>query len=435
MSSWTCSMCTFINPPSQKSHCEICLSAQPQPAIVSSSTTSSKPKWSCALCTFLNPYSSTICEICGNRASASLLSTLELDDDDLGKAELGSSVGSVFLPLRTCSSTKKGNGENPVGGGDDTGCSGELKGVVLRRGHGNLGNGERQYMGDDGSGKVDAGGNKATAGETHPSSGCKTWKFLSYNVWFREDLEMHKRMKALGDLIELHSPDVMCFQEVTPSFYGIFQKSSWWKRYCCSIPDETAFPGAYFCMQDLFFFYITAWQWKQALINLRNYPNCRLNPIAANSSIILSWDENFVLQKLKCNQANEAVRFLEKNQNVIFCGDMNWDDKLDGPFPLLDGWVDAWTELRPGDVGWTYDTKSNKMLSGNRTLQKRLDRFVCKLKDFKISEIEMIGKDAIPGLSYIKEKRVKGQVKELVLPVLPSDHYGMLLTICPSDST
>ncbi|KAL0305942.1 UNVERIFIED_CONTAM: Glucan endo-1,3-beta-glucosidase 1 [Sesamum radiatum] len=82
-------MCTFINPPLQKSHCEICLSAQPQPAIVSSSTTtssspSSKPMWSCALCTFLNPYSSTICEICGNRASASMLSTLELDDDDLG---------------------------------------------------------------------------------------------------------------------------------------------------------------------------------------------------------------------------------------------------------------------------------------------------------------------------------------------------------------
>ncbi|KAK6124474.1 hypothetical protein DH2020_041780 [Rehmannia glutinosa] len=141
------------------------------------------------------------------------------------------------------------------------------------------------------------------------------------------------------------------------------------------------------------------------------------------------WDQMF--SKERVVQANEAVRFLEKNKNVIFCGDMNWDDKLDGPFPLRDGWVDAWTELRPGEVGWTYDTKSNKMLSGNRALQKRLDRFVCKLKDFKISKIEMIGKDEIPGLSYIKEKRVKGQVQELVLPVLPSDHYGLLLTICP----
>lgn len=142
-----------------------------------------------------------------------------------------------------------------------------------------------------------------------------------------------------------------------------------------------------------------------------------------------TWDQMFSTERVE--QANEAVRFLDKNRNVIFCGDMNWDDKRDGHFPLPDEWVDAWTELRPSEAGWTYDTKSNKMLAGNRTLQRRLDRVVCKLKDFKISEIEMIGKDAIPGLSYVKEKRVKGQLKELELPVLPSDHYGLLLTISP----
>lgn len=37
-------------------------------------------------------------------------------------------------------------------------------------------------------------------------------KILSYNVWFREDLELHKRMKAIGDLVQLHSPDFICFQ-------------------------------------------------------------------------------------------------------------------------------------------------------------------------------------------------------------------------------
>lgn len=72
------------------------------------------------------------------------------------------------MPLRTCSSAKKGNGENPVGGGDDTGSSGESKGVVLRRDYCNLGNGERQYMGDDGSGKVDTGGNKGLSAVLQP---------------------------------------------------------------------------------------------------------------------------------------------------------------------------------------------------------------------------------------------------------------------------
>ncbi|KAL8543615.1 hypothetical protein ACS0TY_004257 [Phlomoides rotata] len=114
-----------------------------------------------------------------------------------------------------------------------------------------------------------------------------------------------------------------------------------------------------------------------------------------------TWDQMF--SKERVVQANEVVKFLEKNQNAIFCGDMNWDDKLDGPFSLLD----AWTELRPGEVGWTYGTKSNKMLSGNRALQKRLDRFICKLKDFKIGRIEMIGRDAIPPEEDSEKSRLR----------------------------
>lgn len=140
------------------------------------------------------------------------------------------------------------------------------------------------------------------------------------------------------------------------------------------------------------------------------------------------WDQMYSRERV--DQAKKAIMLLEDYPNVIFGGDMNWDDKLDGQFPYPDGWVDAWTELKPGENGWTYDTKSNQMLTGNRTLQKRLDRFICCLRDFKISKIDMIGKEAIPGLVHSKEKKVRGEVKILELPVLPSDHYGLVLTIC-----
>lgn len=43
-------------------------------------------------------------------------------------------------------------------------------------------------------------------------------KILSYNVWFREDIEVHNRMQAIGDLIQLHSPDVICFQVLLSGF-------------------------------------------------------------------------------------------------------------------------------------------------------------------------------------------------------------------------
>jgi len=122
-------------------------------------------------------------------------------------------------------------------------------------------------------------------------------------------------------------------------------------------------------------------------------------------------------------QAGEALSLLNSVPNVIFGGDMNWDEISDGPFPLRGGWQDAWSVLRPEENGWTYDTRSNMMLKGNRPLWKRLDRFVCKLQDFRMVSVDMIGRDAIPGISYYNKRKE--------LPVLPSDHYGLVLTICP----
>ncbi|KAL6992801.1 hypothetical protein U1Q18_010916 [Sarracenia purpurea var. burkii] len=268
----------------------------------------------------------------------------------------------------------------------------------------------------------------------------RTLKILSYNVWFREDVEMHKRMKALSDLIQLHSPDLICFQEITPNIHKIFQQSSWWKVYRCSVSNEMAFTRPYFCMQ-LSKLPVKSYSCKPFSNSRMGRELCLAEAEVQVDKVLVvatshlespcpappKWDQRF--SKERVDQAKEALNILKTKPNVIFCGDMNWDDELDGQFPLLDGWVDAWAQLRPGENGWTYDTKSNQMLSGNRTLQKRLDRFVCSLRDFKIRTIEIIGKEAIPGVSYCREKKVKNEVKQLVLPVLPSDHYGLLLTI------
>ncbi|KAL5978663.1 hypothetical protein ACLOJK_029780 [Asimina triloba] len=279
------------------------------------------------------------------------------------------------------------------------------------------------------------------SGDTKEDSCLSALKILSYNVWFREDLELEKRMKALGDLIQQHSPDLICFQEVTPNIYKIFRKSDWWKVYHCSVSDETANMRPYFCMQ-LSKFPVKAFNCKPFSNSIMGRELCIADVgVGAGKTLVLAtthlespcpspptWDQMF--SKERVTQAKQAINLLDGSPNVIFGGDMNWDDKLDGAFPLLDGWIDAWSELRPGEDGWTYDTRANRMLSGNRTLQRRLDRFICRLHDFKISGIEMIGLEAIPGLSYCKEKKVRKEVRKLMLPVLPSDHYGLLLTIC-----
>ncbi|XP_050288514.1 uncharacterized protein LOC126727081 isoform X2 [Quercus robur] len=263
-------------------------------------------------------------------------------------------------------------------------------------------------------------------------------KILSYNVWF-QDLEIHKRMEALGELIQLHSPDVICFQGVTPDIYNIFKVSSWWNSYNCSASHQMASKRRNFCMQ-LSKLPVKSFSCKP-FSNSTMLRELWMAEIEVRGKLLTvstshlespcpappKWDQMHSEERIA--QAKEAVNFLKKFPNVVFCGDMNWDEKSDGKFPLSDGWIDAWADLRPGESGWTYDTVSNPMLSWNRPLQKRPDRFICNLCDFKLIAIDMIGMEAIPGVSYMKEKKVKKGVQKSMLPVLPSNHYGLLLRV------
>ncbi|CAK9255151.1 unnamed protein product [Sphagnum jensenii] len=118
-----------------------------------------------------------------------------------------------------------------------------------------------------------------------------------------------------------------------------------------------------------------------------------------------TWNQMFRAERLV--QAKEALALLKDVPNAIFGGDMNWDDKQDGKPPLPPGWFDAWLQLCPH--------------------QKRLDRIYCQLHNFEVESIEMVGTTPIPDLTFQKELKVKKQVELTTLPVLASDHFGLLL--------
>ncbi|XP_068656611.1 uncharacterized protein [Aristolochia californica] len=409
-SSWACSYCTYLNPPTQKFSCEVCLTPSlPVASVSSSSSLSPSPslassQWSCKACTFINTYDSESCEVCGTRSSA-LEGLGPISEDD----EIDALVGQVFLPLQSC---KRKNRENEEFCPLEKSCDEKplKKKVAL------------------------------VPEDSVQDTVMHTLKFLSYNVWFCEDLELNKRMQALGELIQQHSPDFISFQEVTPNIFDIFRQSNWWRMYNCSVSDAMAAMRPYFCMM-LSKLPVKSFTSKPFGNSIMGRELCIADiNIGLDEKFLVAtshlespcpgppkWDQMF--SKERVAQAKEALDLLKESPNVVFGGDMNWDEKNDGPYPLHDGWVDAWANLKPGENGWTYDTKANPMLSGNRTLQKRLDRFLCKLRDFRISQIEMIGQEAIPEISYIKEKKVRKEVRKLQLPVLPSDHYGLLLTI------
>ena len=107
----------------------------------------------------------------------------------------------------------------------------------------------------------------------------------------------------------------------------------------------------------------------------------------------------------------------------MLIGDLNWTDKNDGapPFPGGGDWADAWSLLHGQfDPGYTYDAQRNAMLAKGkrRGLQSRLDRAFVKLKQWEVESIEMVGTEPLRG-----GERWEGR------PVLPSDHYGLLVKL------
>ncbi|KAJ4980533.1 hypothetical protein NE237_031370 [Protea cynaroides] len=242
---WACSYCPFINPQSHRLTCQICLSS-------SSSSPSIPPlTWSCNAFTF--PTHLTI------QGAKFLIRGFGFSGQD---DELGSSVGSTFLPLQP------------------------------------------------------------------------------YKRKNQDTVE-------IGDSFS---------KEVTPYIYDIFQHTSQLvESYTCLIPNEMANRRPYFCML-LGKLRIKSFGCKPFRNSIMGRKLCvaeievgmgkpfvlATSHLESSCPVPPKWDQMY--SKERVAQANEALNLLKDTPNVIFFGDMNWDDKLNGEFPLLEGWVDAWVE-------------------------------------------------------------------------------------------
>jgi len=133
----------------------------------------------------------------------------------------------------------------------------------------------------------------------------------------------------------------------------------------------------------------------------------------------------------------ERLRQNPNLQLAMIAGDFNWDDerKRKGTSPN--------TELLPllhtqsGDMLWkdagtpfdyTYDGKENPMLGSN--LRRRFDRCIylqsSPSKATTTAQLHKLGMTAIPSLTWNKRNPFNGSTK--VVPVAPSDHFGIAVT-------
>ncbi|KAL2643546.1 hypothetical protein R1flu_011133 [Riccia fluitans] len=478
---WACPRCTFLNQ-GKVSLCSICSFDNPQPVV------DSGPEWACPSCTYLNPFVESACDMCntprpeleelgrkergenGPRPSGKFrpLRTLPRDKADKEEVQEAGTNSNAATPLTNDSSVKPADvisRKRKAADDEDASKVSDMEGCTQSTDRNGAGEGgmSNNLLGElhlqrmarlnnlmkssqqncaEASGMTSDTSMQRRQEENvalNFASSTNSIVILSYNVWFREDLELQGRMNAIGNVILQYQPHVICFQEMTANIYSVFQKANWWKLYQCSVPPAQSSKRAYFCMQ------------MSRLPVLNFHRNPFSNSIMGRELCMADLDDgrggqlvvatshlespcpapptwNQMYSKERVTQANEALGFMKDLPNVVFGGDMNWDDKSDGAPPLPKGWFDPWLKLHPNEPGMTYDSKANLMLTGSR-LQKRLDRFFCHLQNFRVESLEMVGTQPIPGLTYQKERKVKKEIQMQTLPVYPSDHFGLLLKL------
>ncbi|XP_020173665.1 uncharacterized protein [Aegilops tauschii subsp. strangulata] len=252
-------------------------------------------------------------------------------------------------------------------------------------------------------------------------------KFLAYNLWSNEHVAVYRRMHSISDLIASNDPDVI-FLQLTKLHAGDDR---------CDIMPEPWLrpPGDPAGLLSAFLDWKRPTDTDRDAVKDRKKKNRRLHPMCCDCEHRLHAatcrfpgpTQSDIRSVDRIGRAHEYFRHFANcsDHNAVLAGDMSLDDDLDGPFPIPagSGWVDAWCELRASDVaGWTYDSVANPMLRGFKPGLTRPDRFLCKLRDFDLYSIEMVGTEAIRGVTYYDDN---GDL----LPVLPSHPFGLLLTI------
>ncbi|XP_022808385.1 uncharacterized protein LOC111345359 [Stylophora pistillata] len=250
-------------------------------------------------------------------------------------------------------------------------------------------------------------------------------RFLTYNIW-NSPLKMRDRMVALGEIVQDLEPDVITFQEVTLANLAVLREQRWFSRYHLIPQVVFKSDGKHFVI-ILSVFPVEKWL-VHPFSNYNDSTSDRRLVFAEVKNTIPSSDVIFGFAGTHLayrrfdsiereQQLKESFHIISPNDNVCVMGDLNINDNIDGEVVLPPGWFDVWL-LISGNFnrnGFTYDREKISIMKGPAVNAKshkaRYDRVFCKLLDFKVKEMRIVG-DEVTRTG-----------------IFPSDHFGLFVVI------
>ena len=257
---------------------------------------------------------------------------------------------------------------------------------------------------------------------------------LTYNIWFI-GFEMEARMRGIGKIVNELRPNIITLNEVTLDNLRLLESQSWYQRYTI-VPTDLKRQEAYFVavLTNLpirswkaypFLSFDMGWTLLTASLQIPVSTDSTGDKYGKNNATVSLTVGTSHFESLAANtlirerQLDKSLNILSPYGNACLMGDLNLEEKVDGKVVLPKPWIDAWLSL-PGNShenGYTYDPNINKMIPQGEYTKDRFDRVYCKLENFRIQSMSIVGK------------------KHLAPGVFPSDHFGIFTVLTPSTDT
>lgn len=256
------------------------------------------------------------------------------------------------------------------------------------------------------------------------ASGPTRLRVLTYNV-LADPVGVELRIPRLLAIMREADADLLALQEVAPWFVEILAREGWLDAYqAARIDGQIALPNGQMILSR----YPIASSRARRLVG-------RQGRTVLISTIELGPDERFVLATTHMESfledgptraAQLDAIFAElagEAAPTLFAGDLNFGEGEQPDTAHLDpAFVDLWTQLRPGEPGFTWDIERSPMAAAGSFVgepSRRLDRVLLRATSWVGESIEILGDRSVAGDPGL----------------FPSDHFGLVATLGRGGST
>lgn len=242
----------------------------------------------------------------------------------------------------------------------------------------------------------------------------------TFNVWFNE-LHAKERYQVIADLLARKMPDVMVFQEVTPTALQVFLGQPWIRqRYRrAEVTGDDVGNYGLLMLTRLPVGRVTYTRLPTRLSRGFLTAEFTVNgrPVVLSA---IHLESGKAASGLRARQLRTVFRSLRGAHTAVVMGDFNMRDGENGAIGAP--YRDLWPTLRPHEPGFTEDTTINLMRFDmkNKHRHVRFDRVLLKGDAWTGTAIELLGTEPIaPELPR----------------VFPSDHFGVLCRLAHRTET